>query len=391
MAKRSSTRLREIGAPPRSSRPPTGDSIDEDGPVALPVFIMTALLGFLVVVILGVVFGVRTVQDNLESDALALLAVNGQDALEVEASGTDLHVSGAVDDETLVARIPEFLAANLEGVGDVTADLRVVVTNEARDIVVPAEPLVVRWTSTAASVAGTVSDDLTLASITDALENVFPRVDAAGLAVDEGVAPERDWLPTVLTLVRVVHELTPSGEVLANPNAALVSVAAEFDSRQARTDARTAIEDVLSAITFDFVSALTVKDAEPPPPEQQVIELQESLDDLIEGKVIEFELDSDVITPAGREFLDEILLALGRFPAVPVEISGHTDDRGSDAYNLDLSRRRAEAVLAYLVAQGEDASRFAVVGYGETRPIADNETAEGRARNRRIEFTAVKE
>jgi outer membrane protein OmpA-like peptidoglycan-associated protein len=74
-----------------------------------------------------------------------------------------------------------------------------------------------------------------------------------------------------------------------------------------------------------------------------------------------------------------------------VQISGHTDDNGTDEHNLDLSRRRAEAVLDYLVAHGEDPERFVVIGYGESRPVADNGTPEGEARNRRIEFTALEE
>jgi len=121
------------------------------------------------------------------------------------------------------------------------------------------------------------------------------------------------------------------------------------------------------------------------------VKLQENLDDLIEGKVVEFELNSDVLTPKGIALLDEILVALEKFPNVPIEISGHADSQGDAAANLDLSKRRAQTVLDYLVAHGEDTNRFAVVGYGETRPIADNSTAEGRARNRRIEFKALEE
>ena len=77
--------------------------------------------------------------------------------------------------------------------------------------------------------------------------------------------------------------------------------------------------------------------------------------------------------------------------AVPVEIAGHADAQGSPERNLELSRRRAQAVLDYFVSQGEDPERFVAVGYGDTRPIADNSTAEGRQKNRRIEFIALEE
>ena len=119
-----------------------------------------------------------------------------------------------------------------------------------------------------------------------------------------------------------------------------------------------------------------------------MLSFRESLDELIEGKVVEFEFASSVITAEGRELLDEVLEALRRFPEVSVEIGGHTDAVGTDETNLLLSRLRAAAVLTYLVNNGEDAGRFVVIGYGEAVPIADNSTESGRARNRRIEFTA---
>ena len=122
-----------------------------------------------------------------------------------------------------------------------------------------------------------------------------------------------------------------------------------------------------------------------------MVELQENLDDLISGKVIEFEFNSDVLTRDGRRLLAEIVPSLRQFPDVPVEIAGHADAVGSAAANMDLSRRRAQAVVDFLVERGQDPDRFVVTAYGDTRPIASNATEEGRARNRRIEFIALEE
>ncbi|MCB1733535.1 MAG: OmpA family protein, partial [Halieaceae bacterium] len=69
-----------------------------------------------------------------------------------------------------------------------------------------------------------------------------------------------------------------------------------------------------------------------------------------------------------------------------VEVQGHTDDRGDDTSNLRLSQRRAEAVVEYLVNNGVDAGRLTARGYGELVPIEPNETKQGRAENRRVEF-----
>ena len=78
-------------------------------------------------------------------------------------------------------------------------------------------------------------------------------------------------------------------------------------------------------------------------------------------------------------------------PDVAVEVSGHSDAVGDKDYNIGLSERRAQAVVAYLVSQGMDENRLTAVGLGFSQPIADNSTEEGRAMNRRIEFRAREE
>jgi len=85
--------------------------------------------------------------------------------------------------------------------------------------------------------------------------------------------------------------------------------------------------------------------------------------------------------------LDQAIDALNRYPAIKVELDGHTDSVGTDAYNQKLSERRAQIVADYLTAHGVDASRItAIKGFGETQPIDTNATKEGRARNRRTEL-----
>jgi len=69
-----------------------------------------------------------------------------------------------------------------------------------------------------------------------------------------------------------------------------------------------------------------------------------------------------------------------------VSVEGHTDSRASDAYNMRLSQRRAESVKAYLVKNGVAASRLTTIGYGESKPVASNKTAEGMQENRRVEL-----
>lgn len=101
---------------------------------------------------------------------------------------------------------------------------------------------------------------------------------------------------------------------------------------------------------------------------------------------VNFDNDSAEIRADARPILDEAVATLKRYPQLKVEVAGHTDSRASEAYNLDLSQRRAQAVMDYFVQMGIEAGRLSAKGYGESQPIADNATVEGRAANRRVEL-----
>jgi outer membrane protein OmpA-like peptidoglycan-associated protein len=84
--------------------------------------------------------------------------------------------------------------------------------------------------------------------------------------------------------------------------------------------------------------------------------------------------------------LDEIVDILNQYPDYDVRLTGHTDNVGNDAYNLILSQNRVDAVMQYLIDKGISASKLEAIGYGKTRPVATNNTAMGRALNRRVEI-----
>lgn len=107
-------------------------------------------------------------------------------------------------------------------------------------------------------------------------------------------------------------------------------------------------------------------------------------------KPILFKTNSDEILPESYPVLADVAAILTAHPDLRIRIEGHTDDRGSDDHNLDLSRRRAASVVRFLVERhGIAAERLSSEGYGESHPIADNRTSEGRARNRRVVFQIV--
>jgi outer membrane protein OmpA-like peptidoglycan-associated protein len=99
-----------------------------------------------------------------------------------------------------------------------------------------------------------------------------------------------------------------------------------------------------------------------------------------------FDTDSVAIRPEFEPQLERATEALRKHARVAIELQGHTDDRGTEAYNLALSERRAAVVREYLLARGVDSARVAFVGLGERQPAADNRTLEGRAANRRVEM-----
>ena len=104
---------------------------------------------------------------------------------------------------------------------------------------------------------------------------------------------------------------------------------------------------------------------------------------------ITFAVNSADISASFYPVLDSVGLVLKEFDKTMVEVAGHTDSDGSDAYNQQLSERRANSVVAYLVSRGTRGDRFIAVGAGESRPIASNATPEGKAQNRRVEITIV--
>jgi len=120
--------------------------------------------------------------------------------------------------------------------------------------------------------------------------------------------------------------------------------------------------------------------------QEEIDQCEDKLDALMEGRKIEFASASALLSAGSTPVLVSLVKELRDCPDVLIEVSGHTDITGNSGYNLVLSEQRAKAVVDYFVAAGIPETRLEAQGYGSQRPIADNQTVEGRAANRRIEF-----
>ena len=152
--------------------------------------------------------------------------------------------------------------------------------------------------------------------------------------------------------------------------------------------------------TFQDTTPIRIAVAPPPPPPEPPkandppVEKQVQLrDNHIEiGDKIQFALNKAEILSASFGLLDEVAKVIQENPHVQrISIEGHASDEGDDAYNLTLSKARAEAVRAYLVKKGVAADRLSATGYGETRPLVANDSAASREKNRRVEFNITKQ
>jgi OOP family OmpA-OmpF porin len=134
---------------------------------------------------------------------------------------------------------------------------------------------------------------------------------------------------------------------------------------------------------WQFKADISVKPAAAP---VDATVCQELFSDVLAKGKIRFESGRAIIDPDSAGLLDRLIEIALRCPNANIEIAGHTDGDGDDGFNQTLSEKRAQAVTDYLVKAGLPASRFTAVGYGSTQPIATNDTDQGKAQNRRIEF-----
>jgi OmpA-OmpF porin, OOP family len=219
-------------------------------------------------------------------------------------------------------------------------------------------------------------------------ERVVAAAQAAygvGRVVDDmsvnGSAADASWMPTLPAVFGATKTLT-AGELRVEHKAVTVTGVVESEAAKAeRIRAVVAAAGAGVAVT----DQLTVKPSAPTTPAPA----QAQLDQVMLNRVIEFETGRAVLTASGKALLDKVAPIIQSSSQGTIEIGGHTDSRGLASANQQLSEARANAVRDYLIGRGIDGARLKATGYGAGKPIASNNTAAGRQKNRRIEFSVI--
>ncbi len=221
-------------------------------------------------------------------------------------------------------------------------------------------------------VTGTVPDESSKAAILARLREVYGTEKVVDQIAIGPVVMPANWSSYVRKLINPDLKLISRGQLKIDGNT--ISVRGEVANEAQR-------QHIASAMATQLNPTYTVKNGLHVPAAEQNI-----LDATLGNRIVEFETGKTTLTPAGQAVLDEMVEPLLKLKDKQVDIIGHTDNQGLRASNLSLSRARADTVKSYLAAKGLNAERLAASGQGSDRPIANNNSVEGRARNRRIEF-----
>lgn len=225
-------------------------------------------------------------------------------------------------------------------------------------------------------VSGTVPDEATRIGILTRVREVY----GADRVVDQlGVGPlgaPPHWNEQVQKLLTGDLKRVSQGQLRIEGN--VVEIVGAVDSPQTQAQIVRGLTTRLDNPTYTVRDALRVSGGG-----------QQALDTAMANRIVEFETGNATLTPQGQRVLEDLLPVLRTLQGRRFEIVGHTDSDGARAQNMVLSAARAETVKAYLVQRGIPEGVLSTSGVGPDRPVADNATPEGRARNRRIEFRVL--
>jgi len=226
---------------------------------------------------------------------------------------------------------------------------------------------------------GTLPSDTSKAAILQRAKELYgatPGRVVDELAVDSRVGPAA-WTGNVPQVLPVLGHMTERGSIIIDGRTIVLSGRVDNDRAKA-----TVLRDIAPLIQTGLELEDHILAAPFSAPSSS---LQKKLNEILSHASIEFESNTATMPPRGRATLDQLIALLRRAPHTAIEISGHTDKYGEPDYNLQLSRRRADAVRHYFISHGLT-NQFTAVGYGASRPLSVAQTRAGFQHNRRIEL-----
>ncbi|MBY4831378.1 OmpA family protein [Burkholderia dolosa] len=221
-------------------------------------------------------------------------------------------------------------------------------------------------------VGGKVPDEATKAAVLQKLRDTYGAANVVDQIEVGDVATPPNWSANVQKLLGAQLKQISKGQLKINGTQ--IEMKGEVHNEAQRQQIASDMANTLNP-TYTIKNALRVSASE-----------QGLLDQTLANRTIEFETGSATLTPQGRQILDQMAAALSKLQNRTVDIIGHTDNSGNRTSNIALSQARADAVKGYLITKGIPPQQMTTTGVGPDQPIAPNDTAEGRARNRRIEF-----
>lgn len=224
-------------------------------------------------------------------------------------------------------------------------------------------------------IQGLVPDDGFRAAVVNRVMSLYGRERVVDRLATGGVTASSQWRQDLARLLPASIKQVSRGQITLEGQ--VIDIKGEVPSEPVR-------QQVIADLNQAAGGAYTVKHGL-----RVVVPEQVLIDQALANRTVEFEPGSAVLTPAGMRLLDEMSKTLAQFKGRRFELIGHTDGNGQRASNVALSLARAESVKAYLVGKGLSAQNLQTKGLGPDQPIASNQTDEGRARNRRIDFKLV--
>ena len=325
----------------------------------------------------------------LEQRAATALIAAGYPGLDVEARGQQLRLHGIVEDERDIAAARRVVLTS-SGAGGAWAGG--VTQVDASRVAVGAFERPFAWSARRERgrlvLSGATPSEASKAVLLQQAAESFPSLERIDEMRVVGGSPSPDFTDVARNAVRLLSGLNSGEARIVDGQIAIIG-----DGNQAGVDAlRATFAD--PPAPFRARLALTIDGLDVDHPELQGLNLangdaetcERAFGRLMERNVINFASGSSAIEPSSLQILDALASVALRCDRFSIEVAGHTDNQGAREPNMALSQQRADAVAGYLMSQGVARARLSSRGYGPDRPRASNDTDEGRAANRRIEF-----